>query len=327
MTEKSDRPSLSVITISWNHEDEIAEYLRAIEETQRGCDFAIEMVLVDNASRDRTVEIVERDFPWVKLIKNDRNLGFAAGCNVGLEAATGTHVLLFNPDARANVKAFTAMMAFLRKHPDVGCVGCTLLHEDGLPQQSAFAEMSPRSYITNHSMLYPVREKLRKVLWKLGLARRTKPYNVGWMQGSCLMVPRAVVDKVGGLEPSFFIYCEDTDWCHRIRAAEFKMVHLPNVAIRHRQMGSVKHKPEWCFRRVYRSIVHYTNRHYSGARRRAIFRAMLWDMRLRIPVYGLLSLARPHARARYQERIASVKQLIKIIHAGDPDIFDDPPPR
>lgn len=320
-------PVLSVITISWNQQDDIEEYLAAMAEARDATRCTVETILVDNGSVDGTLEMVKRDYPWVKLIENGANLGFAVGCNVGLEAATGDYLLLLNPDAVPNAEAFDGMLDYLREHDDVGAVGAMLLHGDGLPQQSAFAEMSARSYISNHSMFYPLREKLRKVLYRSGIHRKTDPYECGWLQGSCTMVPRHVFSSVGGLEASYFIYCEDADWCQRIRLAGFKVVHMPNLTLIHRQMGSVKRRPEYFFRRVYRSIVHYANRQLEGSRHSALMRAMLWDMRLRLPVYWLRGVLKPSRRDATNERRKSVRQLIDIIRARNPDLYDDPPPR
>ena len=318
-------PSLSVVTVTWNHAEDIREFLEAIAATKKEVSFPIEMVIVDNASRDNTADVVERDFPWVKLIRTGKNLGFAEGSNVGMAAATGTHLMLLNPDARANGKALTGMMNFLQRHPKVGCVGCMLLHADGLPQQSSFAELSPFSYWTNHSMLYPVLERVKKLAFRLGMTRK-KPYQTGWMQGSCLMVPRPVYEKVGGMEASFFLYCEDVDWCHRIRKAGFGMVHMPNFQLYHSQMSSAKKKPEYTFRRVYRSIVHYTNRQFSGSEADRIFSAILWDFRLRIPIYDLLAVLLPSKRAPIRDRARSARRMVQIIKTRNPDLYDDPPP-
>ncbi|CAN5354811.1 hypothetical protein BH09SUM1_BH09SUM1_25300 [soil metagenome] len=323
--ERAAAPTLSIITVSWNHRDEIAEYLRHVEAARAKCKFPIEMVLVDNASADATAELVKRDFPWVTLIENEKNEGFAVGCNIGLERAASDYLFLLNPDAYADAPALEAMIEYLQSHRDVGAVGCTLLHEDGQPQISAYPEMGPLSYAMNQSMFYPIREKLRKFFMRIGFRHR-HPYECGWLQGSCILVPRAVYEKVGGLEASYFMYCEDTDWSQRIWKAGFKNVELPNVSMLHRQKGSSRRAPEYTFRRVYRSVVLYANIHITGARRDMMDRVMLADMRLRIPVYTLVGILKPSRKPAIKDRIASVRQLIKIIKARDPDLFEDPPP-
>ena len=319
--------SLSIITVSWNHRDEIGAFLDAVDETRKGCSFPVEMVLVDNASQDGTADFVAEHYPWVKLVRSAANTGFAVGCNLGMEAASGDYFLMFNPDAFAKAEALEAMMDFLKKHPEVGAVGCTLLHDDGKPQISAYADMGPLSYIMNQSAIYPVWERVRKVLYSLGLLQRTKPRRVGWLMGSCIMTPRAVFEKIGGIEPSYFMYCEDCDWCARIREAGWEVVHLPTVSVRHRQKGSTKRAPEFTFRRVYRSVVHYANRNIRGPRRELFHYVMLGDFYLRLPLYRLVAMMKPARREAIAERIRSVRRMIDIIKARDPDLYDDPPPR
>lgn len=320
-------PTLSIVTVLWNHKDDIAEYLAAVEAARDECKYPIELVLVDNGSTDGTPEMLDHHDEWVKVVRNPTNEGFAVGCNVGLQECTGEFLMLLNPDAKAVGKSLEAMVDFLRKHSRAGGVGCQLLHDDGLPQQSAFAELSPLSYLTNHSMFYPLVERLKKSAYQLGIAKPTKPFSVDWLQGSCVVVPRRVYEAVGGLEPSFFIYCEDTDWCHRIRKAGYSIVHMPNVQMPHKQKGSVKRRPEFCFRRVYRSIVHYTNRQFSGRKRDAILTTVLWDMKLRVPAYRMRAYIQPAHREALGERLSSVRQLIDIVKARDPDLYDDPTPR
>ncbi len=328
MTNKrTKKPTLSIVTISWNQMDDILEYLDAMEKAKKECSYPIEMVLVDNGSVDGTPELIEKDYPWVKLVRNPKNEGFAIGCNVGLHACTGEYLMLLNPDALAIGKSLEGMMKFLERHSEVGGVGCQLLHEDGLPQKSAHGDLSPLSYILSHSMLYPFVEKIQKAVYKAGFFRKTKPCSVGWVQASCLIVPRHVYEQVGDLEGSFFIYCEDTDWCHRIRKAGYKIVYMPNLQLPHKQKGSVGKRPEFFFRRVYRSLVHYANRQYTGLSKELIFFTMLWDMRLRKPAYRIQSWLKPSRSESNVERLKSVDRMIAIIKARNPDLFDDPPPR
>ncbi len=320
------RPHLSIISVAWNHADEIGEFLSGTAEAITRSGLRGEIIIVDNASRDGTADMIAERFPGVLLIRNEANRGFAEGSNQGLAVARGRHLLLLNPDARANGSALRALVRFLDRHPAVGAVGCALLHDDGMPQQSAFPRLSPCSYILNHSMIYPVIEEARKRLWRLGL-RRHRPYRTGWLQGSCLAVRRRVYTEVGGLDPSYFIYCEDADWCERIRVAGHAVVHLPNIAISHRQKGSVRRAPEFCFRRVYRSLLHFANLHRRGFEHAAFRAVMTADMAARLPVYALLALLRPSRRAALEERRASVRLLLRVLRHGDPDFLPDAPPR
>lgn len=321
-----DQPLLSIVTVTWNHRDEMDEYIHALAAAREELPFAIEVLVVDNDSADGTAEYIEKAAPWIRVLRSGYNAGFAEGCNIGLRAARGGYLMLLNPDALATAPALRAMVRFLRRNPEVGGVGCRLLHGDGLPQFSAYPRLGPLSYMVHNSGVYPIMERLRKVAWKAGLARGRRPVRVGWLQGSCHMVPRRVYEAVGGLDPSYFMYCEDTDWCRRIEKAGFVNVFLPRVEMRHRQKGSVGRAPEWCFRRVYRSNLHYANTHMAGWERRTFLGVVLADMYLRIPVYMIAALLLPSRREFLRGRIASVRTMTRILRSGDPDHFPDPPP-
>ncbi|MCC5877659.1 MAG: glycosyltransferase family 2 protein [Candidatus Sumerlaeia bacterium] len=322
----SGQPRLSVVTVTWNHRDELEPYITALEETRRDLDFSLEVVIVDNDSADGTADHIEERAQWIRVIRSGRNAGFAEGCNIGLREATGDFLMLLNPDALATAKALGGMTNFLQRHPRVGAIGCLLTHTDGLPQFSAYAPPGPLPYIANQSMIYPVIEKARKKMWSMGFFRGTKPRRCGWLMGSCIIVPRAVWEEVGGFDPSYFMYCEDTDWCHRIAATGRDVVFHPGYTMLHAQKGSSRRAPEWCFRRVYRSNLHFANMHMEGAGK-ALFRAtMMADMLLRIPVYTALSLVMPGRREFLRERVRSVRKMVTIVWSGNPDLYNDPPP-
>lgn len=319
-------PLLSVITVTWNHRDELEPYLAALEKTRDKLPFQLEVVIVDNDSTDGTADYIESRSPWVRVVRKDTNTGFAEGCNIGFREARGTYFMLLNPDAMATADALGGMVKYLEDNPAVGAVGCLLVHEDGLPQFSAYAPMGPIPYLLNQSMIYPVVEKARKILWKAGFMRSDKPRKCGWLMGSCIVVPRAVWEQVGGFDASYFMYCEDTDWCHRIRMAGHDVVFLPGLRMIHVQKGSSRRAAEWCFRRVYRSNLHFANLHKKGLSR-LLFRAtMLADMLVRVPVYMVLSVVLPGKGPFLRGRTRSVVRMIRIVWAGDPDTFDDPPP-
>jgi GT2 family glycosyltransferase len=195
-----------------------------------------------------------------------------------------------------------------------------LLHDDGQPQVSCYPPITALSYWQNSSILYPFFERVRKLV--LRFRPLTGDRECGWLMGSCVMVPRAVYEQVGGLEKSYFMYCEDADWCARIREAGWQVWFVPGLVMRHRQKGSSRRAAEFTFRRVYRSIVHYANRNLKGWARRRLLAAMMADMVLRLPVYTALACVKP---ARWA-RLGSVARLMRIVWSANPDLFHDPRP-
>lgn len=320
-------PKLSTCTVTFNPGKGIVPLLKSLDRVRRAARFELEVIIVDNGSVDGTAERIARDWPWVRLVRHRDNRGFATGCNDALEIATGDFLLLLNPDCIVNAKALEGMVRWLRRHRNVGAVGCMLLHRDGLPQRSAHKDLSPTSFLLTNSMLSPVFEKVTKFVYRRRVLRQPRPFRCDWLMGSCIMVPRRVYESVGGLEPSFFMYSEDADWCRRIRESGHAVVHLPQFRIVHLHKQSAARRPEFCFRRLYRSLLHYANRQLAPRERRAVIRSVLLDLYARRPAYRVLSWLRPERRRALEERIESCTRLIEIFRRGDPDLYDDPVPR
>src|SRR5579872_473225 len=142
-------PDVSILIVSWNTRELIARCLSALEHTGSSSGDAVwrlvdgvrcEVVLVDNASGDGTVDMVRQRFPWVTVISNTENVGFARGCNQALRASTGRYVLLLNPDTEVQPGALGKLVHFLETHPRVGAVGPRLLNTDGTFQLSVYRE-------------------------------------------------------------------------------------------------------------------------------------------------------------------------------------------
>lgn len=316
MTRNYDKPLLSVVVVFWNGADDAGPFFRALDRAAKELPFGVEVVAVDNASSDGTADAIARRFPHARLIRNGENVGFAAACNQGLAAARGNYLLLLNPDCEATAEALKAMVGLLRRRPDAGAVGCTLLHEDGLPQHSWHREPSALTYWATHSLLSPLCLRVRKAL--RGDRTRRRPFAVDWLMGACLMVPRSTYERIGGLEASWFMYCEDTDWCRRMRDAGLRVVHDPRHAIVHRHGTSARRLPEFAFRRLYRSLLLYTNKHHGAAERFLLRWAVVADMAARVPAYRLTGNA---------GRMESVGAVMRMFARNDPRLVDDPAPR
>jgi hypothetical protein len=126
---------LSVITVPWNSADLIAIQINSVKAGCRGISY--EEIVVDNGSKDTTTDIVEKQFPEVKLIKNEKNLGFAHANNQGAKLATGEFLLFLNPDMRVAPGSLDIMVDWMRKHPEVGLASCKLVDENGKLNEDA----------------------------------------------------------------------------------------------------------------------------------------------------------------------------------------------
>ena len=227
-------PDLSIVTVNYNTGALLLRCLRAVFENTRTVQF--EYFVVDNASRpDGSLEQVHRQFPNVRLLKNDRNLGFAAGCNVALEQARGRYILLLNPDTVVEPYALDGMVEFLDTRPDVAVLGSPLVSAGGGDQGVAgrgfptpLAALFGRTTLLTR--LFP-RNRFSARFSSQRDPDRRAPYDVDWVSGACMMVRAEAIEQVGTLDPDYFFMWEDADWCFRMQRAGWKVYcfHEANV--------------------------------------------------------------------------------------------------
>lgn len=275
-------PRVSIITVFWNGEALVPRYVAAIEACRAAGSFALEVIAVDNASRDNTAALLEAAGPSVRVLRQRTNGGFAAGCNAGLRAARGEYLLLLNPDAEINPRALAAMVRVLRRQPDIGAVGCEIIDEQGHERPAAHDEPSAQSYWATHSLFSKRASRKVPTTSRTGLSLR----RCDWLMGSCIMTRRDVVERVGPLDEVYFLYSEDTDWCRRIRDVGLEVALLRGAPIKHIQGASARRVPEFTFRRLYRSLLRYATRHLSPMQALGLRASVLADMMLRVPIYA-----------------------------------------
>ena len=285
-------PQVSVIIVNWNTKALLADCIGSVlEQTVAPC----EIVVIDNCSTDGSAEMVARDFPQVVLIANTDNRGFAAANNQGLAVARGANLLLLNPDTIILDHAIDTMLGWLAAHPGVGCVGCQVLEGPGVIQRTGFADPKP----------------LNQVIVEMGLTRLGRfvprfgqPFYSDWdrkserevdvVSGMFMLVPRAVYDKVGPLDPDFFIYAEEADWCRRIRKAGYGCVFAPVAQIIHLDGGSKSTAQirSRMFVQKQKSHVMYTRKHDGAAMAAMVTAMFVVSAALRLGLFGLLRLVR-----------------------------------
>lgn len=224
-------PDLSIVVVSWNTRDDLKRCLASVVDGLTG--IRGQVIVVDNASEDGSADMVEVDFPTVEVVRNPANLGFAAGCNVGLAVATGRHLLLLNPDTVVLGDVLAGTVAYLDEHPEVGAMGCRVLHPDGSVAPTCFRDPS----VLNTALGVTGLAHLPWPGWlgreRMTGWRRDSERDVDVVTGCYLAVPRAVVDAVGGLDDGYFFCGEESDWCRQIRRAGW--------AVRFAPVGDIVH--------------------------------------------------------------------------------------
>lgn len=302
-------PSLSIIIVSWNVKALLGHALDSITASWGDRD-GLEIIVIDNASSDGTVDFIQRRYPHVSLIANADNRGFTGGNNQGIAAARGDYLLLLNCDTKVLGDALAKLVAFLEDHPDVGLVAPRLLNVDGTSQSS-------RRRFPTLATLFFESTWLQKIAPRRWLARYyiedrpdTVIQDVDWVQGAAMLVRREVIDEVGGLDETFFMYSEELDWCRRIRQAGWRIVYLPSAEIIH--YGGKSSEQIAPARHIYfqSSKVYYT-RKYHGRTAAEILRLWLlaqylWQMGIEA-FKGLLG----HRRELRRARVCAYHEVLK----------------
>lgn len=223
---------LSIIIVSWNVREDLLRCLRSIEENPLSGEF--EVIVVDNASTDGTVEAIKKDFPKVTTIRNNRNRGFAAANNQGVEKSHGRYLLFLNPDTIVHPNALDTLVNFMDDNKDVAACGPRLLNEHGATQPSARNFPTFRAALYRHTVfrfLRIFRNEYKKWLMK-DFDHKTQK-EVDQLMGAALMVKRLVIDQVGDMDETFFMYYEEVDLCYRIKQAGWRIVFIPEATVTH----------------------------------------------------------------------------------------------
>ncbi len=223
---------VSVVIVSWNTRDVLKACLRSIFEETRFLSF--EIIVVDNASRDATPDMVRTEFPGVKVIANRDNRGFAAANNQGIGESAGRYILLLNPDTVILDGAIQKCVKYADTHRDVGIVGCQVYLDDRQISQTGFAfpsawnlflVLSKLSSAFPHSRLFGARE--------LGWWGRDDERDLDVISGMFMLIRREALDEVGLLDEDYFVYTEEADLCFRFARAGWRRVFTPSARIIH----------------------------------------------------------------------------------------------
>lgn len=225
-------PAISVIVVTHESADCIASCLNSLR--RHAPERSHEVIVVDNASSDRTAAVIEEDYPEVRLVRSDRRRGFAANCNIGARLARGVILFLLNPDARITPGSVDALADYLDAHPSVAVVGPSLVYPDGSHQPSA------RRFPTTAVTL--LRRSPLRLLWPNSQGEQRhlmldaafdQPAEVDWLLGAALSLRASVYGDLGGMDERYRLYCEDIDLCRRAWEAGGTVVLLPEAVVEH----------------------------------------------------------------------------------------------
>jgi GT2 family glycosyltransferase len=250
--------ALSVAIASWNVRSALRDCLLSVEdELARLGAGRVEVVVVDNASSDGSPAMVAVEFPWVSLIRNSSNAGFARATNQGIAASSASLILLLNPDTVILPGALASMLRFMQGHPEAGAAGACLVNSDGSLQTSAYPTPG---LLREFWRMFHLDRLWRLSSYPLG-TWSVEPRRVDVAQGACLLLRRQALEEVGALDEDFFMYTEEVDLCHRLGRAGWTVNWLPGAKVVHLGGQSTKQLREDMFLRLYESKVRFFRKH------------------------------------------------------------------
>ena len=280
---------VSIIIVNWNTRDILRDCLNSIA-AQAGA-VSSETIVVDNASSDGSVEMIKADFPWVHLIANQENRGFAAANNQALDLAQGRYLLLLNSDTVVLDRAIEKTVTFADSRPSAAVVGCLVLNADRTVQNTCFMFHSILNDLLEALFLNQLFPRSRffgraEMTWW----SRDDVRQVDVVSGCFMLVRRAAYEQVGPMDEGFFMYAEEADWCYRFHRAGWQNIFTPHAEIIHLHgASSAQRRPEMTLQ-LRGSCLRYYRKHHGpliyglGCIMVALFFA------LRIPIWLFKSL-------------------------------------
>jgi len=248
---------ISIVIVNYRVKNLLERCLTSISQSTDGS--SCEIIVVDNNSKDGSVELLRQNFPEVKLIENQQNRGFPFACNQGIEKSSGRYVLLLNPDTIFPENGLKKVLDFMDSNPEAGICGPKMVDIRG---NLLYSCRSFPSFLTSISSsqsflfrLFPRNPLSKRYLLKD--LNHSQIQEVDWVSGSCLLARKKMLERIGLLDESYFIYVEDVDLCYRAHKAGWKIFYLPEVTFVHQVGQSTSqnrlksqlehHKSMWIF--------------------------------------------------------------------------------
>ena len=312
-----DTPDLSIIIVSWNVREHLLNCLSALASQPVRDSLALEVIVVDNASRDGSAEAASA-FP-VTLIANSENKGYGRANNAGLRVARGRHLMVLNPDTVPQPGSLTALVEFAESRPEAGIVAPRLLNPDGSVQTAAFKFPTLAMAFLD---LFPLPAflpgRLRKRLlnsWLNGRypdeAARKYPFKIDHPLGAALLLRREAYEQCAGFDESIFMYSEEIDLALRYTASGWECWQVPLAEIVHLGGQSTSQLPDAMFIELWRSRLRIYDRYYTPVSR-LFLRLLLATAMLREIAAARLAMHRSHVHEQAARGIRRAKAVLRL---------------
>jgi GT2 family glycosyltransferase len=300
---------LSIIIVNWNVRLLLE---RCLSSLMAGCNgLQCQVIVVDSASADGSVEMVRQRFPQVQLLASGANLGFSKGNNWGVAHSSGRYILLLNPDTEVQGNALLTMLSYMDQHTDVGVLGPKLVFPDHHVQPSRRRFPTLATTFLESTLLQQWFPR-NPILARYFVQDRgdNEVQDVDWLVGACLLLRRQAWEQVGDLDEEFFMYSEELDWCRRAKVTGWRVVYLPTASVVHHEgQSSAQVVPA---RHIYfqSSKVRYVEKYHGVAASEVLRVFLLATYVLQIGEEGVKWLV-GHKRSLRRERVAAYWRVLR----------------
>ena len=264
--QETERPDVSIVIVSYNVRDLLRDCLASLQRELRRV--KAEVFVVDNASSDRSADMVTKEYPWVRLIRSSRNRGYAAANNLALRRTRGRSVLLLNPDTRLCSGALVETVGYLDANPTIGALGPKLIRPDGsldLACRRSFPSPSVAFFrLFGLARLFPRSRRFAR--YNLLHLDPDQAMDVDSVCGAFMLVRREVLERVGLLDESFRMYGEDLDWAYRIKEAGWRVRYHPSAVVVHHKGASSRQRATRSLLAFYHAMHVFYQKHYAPKR-------------------------------------------------------------
>lgn len=256
---------LSVIIVNYNVKFFLAQCLNSVKLSIDALNEEVEVFVVDNHSVDGSVALIKEQYTWVKLIDNNENVGFSKANNQAIKLSKGEYVLLLNPDTVVEQDTFKKVIQFMDNNSEVGGLGVRMIDGKGnfLPESKRGLPTPKAAFykISGLSKLFPKSKVFNK--YHLGYLDEHKTHEVEVLSGAFMLLRKKVLDEIGFLDETFFMYGEDVDLSYRIIQAGYKNVYFPQTTIIHYKGESTKKGSINYVRMFYSAMAIFANKHFK----------------------------------------------------------------
>ncbi len=243
--------NLSVIIVNYNSNEHVTACVKSVLD----CAPDSEVIIVDNASSDNSISLLESTFPnhsQIKVIRSQTNQGFSVACNIGTQHANNEYLLYLNPDCMIYESTIPKLIDCLNESDSIGMVGGRLLDSEGIEQPGSRRSVpTPWRTLVRIGRLSFLSKRYPRLFSDFNLHQEDvpeHPIEVEAISGACMLIRRQTYEEVEGLDEKYFLHCEDLDWCMRFRLKGFKIMFVPDAILTHFQGACSQSRPvivEW----------------------------------------------------------------------------------